>query len=91
MFIKVVIIPAVICLSKRHLYALRKKSPLGRGNAKGARRGDKNCAAIVITQIKPGARVEGEFFEIFHEDGEKFFLEELVAQDKGLQETIFYV
>jgi len=26
-----------------------KKSPLGRGNAKGARRGDKNCAGFVIT------------------------------------------
>jgi hypothetical protein len=63
MLIKVVIIPAARCLSKRHLYELKKKSPLGRGNAKGARRGDKNCAAFVITQIKKAARVARGIFD----------------------------
>jgi hypothetical protein len=65
MLIKVVIIPAARCLSKRHLYALKKKSPLGRGNAKGARRGDKNCAAFVITQIDTAARGHKEIFYFF--------------------------
>jgi len=33
-----------------------KKSPSGRGNARGARRGDKNCADLFISQIEKGAR-----------------------------------
>jgi hypothetical protein len=73
MLIKVVIIPAARCLSKRHLYALQKKSPLGRGNAKGARRGDKNCAAFVITQIDTAARGHKKNFYFFMH-GMKFLI-----------------
>ncbi len=42
-----------------------KKSPLGRGNAKGARRGDKNCAELVITQIENDARGSAKIFIFF--------------------------
>jgi hypothetical protein len=42
-----------------------KKSPLGRGNAKGARRGDKNCADLVITQIENDARGIAKIFIFF--------------------------
>lgn len=46
-----------------------KKSPLGRGNAKGARRGDKNCADSVITQIKNDARGSAKIFIFFSAEG----------------------
>jgi len=57
-----------------------KKSPLGRGNAKGARRGDKNCAALVITQIKNDARGNTKIFIFFLQGG---FLQRSVITGLG--------
>jgi len=89
MLIKAVIIPAARCLSKRHLLALEKKSALGRGNAKGARRGDKNCAAFVITQIDVSARGHKEIFLFFYERDEIFALWTRHRRINACKESIF--
>jgi hypothetical protein len=68
--VKNVIIPVAGYLSKHYHPLLQKKSPPGRGNARGARRGDKNCAAIVITQTKNGARLNRKFFVFFLNRGD---------------------
>jgi len=77
-------------LVKTALRFIIKKSPPGRGNARGARRGDKNCAALVITHINSVARVGQKKF-IFFSDWHGLKGGSLVDMHVFIYKNIFFV